>query len=338
LSSFLWGGSFDPAWGTGPNGEMLYGCPLVTGAMSTEHRYWWLGGICVNSNQFTLLLVTKPCPGWAAYSSEILNRMRLSPFTCFFTHPNGTWAFFNQERIYNKGGVPDWDRDIIMDRLYRGERYYDYGAYMMSFDLAAEQHFHRVTMQMAHFTSMRANDGPYAYTGGATPDPVHHFEEWMWTMRRLPVTAGQFQHCIFDRVHFEYYDPKPEGETFVKRTGDTTFRELYNAAVAGFTGDTAAGGEIKQITLADMTATFETNTITTTGGKLYLKLIMHLCGKTYYIPDQSLSDDDASVVDYNAESTYKPLTSGFWYLESGYQNVLLEELITRFSSPTALDF
>ena len=54
---------------------------------------------------FPLLDLSNPLPGWYQYSGEVITRVMTNPNTTFFAHPNGSWAFFNQEFIYNAGGA-----------------------------------------------------------------------------------------------------------------------------------------------------------------------------------------------------------------------------------------
>jgi hypothetical protein len=53
-----------------------------------------------------LLYIQTPRFSWYAYSDEIMNRLAISPRSTFYAHPNGTYAFFDQHRIYNAYGVP----------------------------------------------------------------------------------------------------------------------------------------------------------------------------------------------------------------------------------------
>jgi len=59
-----------------------------------------------NFRPFPMFDVTEPRPGWYLYAYQIMSKLYISPSAnCFFTHPNGTWAYFNQEFIYNANGV-----------------------------------------------------------------------------------------------------------------------------------------------------------------------------------------------------------------------------------------
>ena len=66
---------------------------------------WWYA--CLGAGRyapFLLFNLTDPRPGWYQHMAEIMSRLRTSPWTTFFAHPNGSWAFYNQEFIYNRAG------------------------------------------------------------------------------------------------------------------------------------------------------------------------------------------------------------------------------------------
>ena len=81
-----------------------------------------------------LFFVTDPRYGWATYTDEIISRLGCGSHSTFFTHPNGSWAFFDQSMIYNAfGDSPssiDGDHDyyipfdatklehVILDRVH----------------------------------------------------------------------------------------------------------------------------------------------------------------------------------------------------------------------------
>lgn len=52
-----------------------------------------------------MLRLSNPKPGWYMYQDQLMRRFRSSPWTAFFTHPNGSWGFFCADLIYNKAGV-----------------------------------------------------------------------------------------------------------------------------------------------------------------------------------------------------------------------------------------
>ncbi len=54
---------------------------------------------------FPLFDITVAYPGWYQYTGEITRRIMISPYTTFFAHPNGSWAFFDQQFIYNRAGA-----------------------------------------------------------------------------------------------------------------------------------------------------------------------------------------------------------------------------------------
>lgn len=75
-------------------------------ALSVQERNWWLAGMCEYAPNTLLLLVANPNFGWALYTSEAINRMQTAG-TTFFTHPNGSWAYYDATRVYNQYGCPD---------------------------------------------------------------------------------------------------------------------------------------------------------------------------------------------------------------------------------------
>ena len=54
---------------------------------------------------FPIFDLDNPRPGWYLYMGQIIARLFQSPFTTFFSHPNGSWAFFDQQFVYNKNGM-----------------------------------------------------------------------------------------------------------------------------------------------------------------------------------------------------------------------------------------
>ncbi len=70
-----------------------------------EIAYWWIM-LPTYSNAYGLVLLSNPRFHWHMYSDLIVNALRVSPWSTFFVHPNGTWAFFDQSQVYNPNGVP----------------------------------------------------------------------------------------------------------------------------------------------------------------------------------------------------------------------------------------
>lgn len=66
---------------------------------------WWTYGMNAYLAPNIVIDVTTPRFSWYVYADEIMNRMQISPYSTFFVHPSGTWAFFDNHRIYNPYGV-----------------------------------------------------------------------------------------------------------------------------------------------------------------------------------------------------------------------------------------
>lgn len=73
-------------------------------ALNVAERNWWRAMCDFHANA-ELLFATNPNFGWALYTSQIIHRTQVAN-TTFFVHPNGSWAFFDQNRIYNTYGWP----------------------------------------------------------------------------------------------------------------------------------------------------------------------------------------------------------------------------------------
>lgn len=61
----------------------------------------------------TLLFSTSPRWVWNTYAVEALYYMSVSLFTTFFTHPNGTYAFFDDTWVYDRNGMPGWSSNRL---------------------------------------------------------------------------------------------------------------------------------------------------------------------------------------------------------------------------------
>lgn len=208
-------------YGTGPAHDSGYGDPLDGDALPIATRNWWLNGILVNSNQTPLLLVRKPCFGWAAYASEIVNRMQMTSHTTFFTHPNGTWAFYDQQRVYNRHGVPD------IARTYSAATANVYPTpfvYPVNMNTPLNYVHSSAFQQMFHFSC---------------PDPVFQFDAglghtatesmWLYYNSLTPVleAATPYVHVVYDKVHIELYTRKDNNKVSL----DLSFAGMYNTSV-----------------------------------------------------------------------------------------------------------
>ena len=69
-----------------------------------------------------MVLMTTPQFAWNMYSDLVQNSIIKHPWTTFFVHPNGTWAFFDQSIVYNRlGHVFDGDNfSWPLDNSYKG--------------------------------------------------------------------------------------------------------------------------------------------------------------------------------------------------------------------------
>ena len=59
-------------------------------------------------------LLTDPCFSWNAYGADFCQDWNVTGMSTFFAHPNGTWAFYDQQYVFNGNGVPNpsLDNDI----------------------------------------------------------------------------------------------------------------------------------------------------------------------------------------------------------------------------------
>lgn len=55
-----------------------------------------------------LMFCTSPRWGWHQYHSLTAKYLYINIFDTFFTHPNGTYAFFSDAYIYDRNGIPAW--------------------------------------------------------------------------------------------------------------------------------------------------------------------------------------------------------------------------------------
>ena len=77
------------------------------GTISAAQTYWYENAMTAYGRlPVSLLYITQPKFGWYVYADEIMNRLSVTPRSTFFVHPNGSWAFWDQHRIYNPYGLP----------------------------------------------------------------------------------------------------------------------------------------------------------------------------------------------------------------------------------------
>lgn len=68
-------------------------------------RNWFNLAMYVYLPATPLYYIDNPRFGWHAYADEIMNRMWINPQGTFFVHPNGSWAFYDNQIIYNQHGM-----------------------------------------------------------------------------------------------------------------------------------------------------------------------------------------------------------------------------------------
>jgi hypothetical protein len=66
---------------------------------------WFGSGLNAYLPATPLLYVSTPRFSWYVYADEIVNRILLNPSSTFFVHPSGSWAFYDNQFIYNKHGM-----------------------------------------------------------------------------------------------------------------------------------------------------------------------------------------------------------------------------------------
>jgi len=158
-------------------------------ANATRWFYDLLSGGNTTAIPFPLFNLSNPLVGRYQYAEHLTKRINISPFNTFFTHPNGSWAFFSQEWLYNKAG------------------------------------------QRSTLVAGAGTIGQAAYETCA-----------------VSLDVANFEHCIFDGVHIQ-------GKL------DSTFVALYNKAIAAGIHDGTLTDSLTAITVDDLRATFDTDTI-----------------------------------------------------------------------------
>ena len=82
------------------NGARLTAVP--TAAAQTWYDYLMTQG---GLKPFPIFDLDNPRPGWYLYMGQIISRLYQSPYTAFFTHPDGSWAIYDQQMVYNGNGM-----------------------------------------------------------------------------------------------------------------------------------------------------------------------------------------------------------------------------------------
>lgn len=147
----------------------------ATPTAETEHRF----AVRYNLADYRgLMTITDPCFGWNVYAYSLCSALHTTEMSSFFAHPDGSWALYDQQYVYNRHGVPTtW-----------------------------------------LFGSITAN-----------------------TYDNVDLT--KFEHCIFDAVR-------------LKNSPATTFRALYNRAVAKGVADGTLVADLQPVELTDLRAVF----------------------------------------------------------------------------------
>jgi hypothetical protein len=66
----------------------------------------WFMALAVFGRPVSHTFTDTPKFHWAMYSDLVVNSVMFNPMTCFFVHPNGTYAYFDQTNFYNPNGLP----------------------------------------------------------------------------------------------------------------------------------------------------------------------------------------------------------------------------------------
>lgn len=88
-----------------PNLQLAFRGVIALPVPVGDLAFWW-AQLHTYGRELNQILITNPRFHWQMYSSLIVNSLSWSPWSTFFVHPNGTWAFYDQSRIYNQDGVP----------------------------------------------------------------------------------------------------------------------------------------------------------------------------------------------------------------------------------------
>lgn len=189
------------------NGIVLNSSP-ATPTLSQAFADWW-GALMVYRPPVYLILAAAPSFAWYMYSDLVQNSIHKSPWSTFFVHPNGTWAFFDQSIIYNPYGhvndapFPSYDVSVGPPSL--------------------------VGPSHTTLSGGGGSNGAPAYSFVQTI--THRYPQGTGTNFQALWTAftalEPFEHCIFDWVHLQF--TMGDGTT---QSVDTSFLQLYNDAVA----------------------------------------------------------------------------------------------------------
>lgn len=166
------------------------------------------------------------------------------------------------------------------------------------------------------------------YNGEGWPEQGEYSDGFDANTNTLDDFVGdQFEHIIFDRIHFEI-------GTAIK---DTTFLELHNTAV-GKLEDT----DLRAMTLADLRATFSKGTIVDEDtAASVLEIVMDWQGTRWYRPERLYNQAPSGVIAGPPYGLARFLNlHQLWFTEPGYsgdvRTPISAVLHPRFANPTLL--
>lgn len=277
--------------------------------LSATTLNWWVHGMRAQGTNAFLSALSNPSFGWALYMHEINNRLLVTPHTTFFTHPNGTWAFFDQQHLYNKHGIPDLYRTFTPEIAQE---------YVFLNDVPGNYFIDAAAMQLVGFHAF----------------PTYVDENIDWEVKDLyntlgPLSASDFEHVIYDRIHFVM----PNGDQTIMR--DSSFLELYNAAIVNRAATDDELANFTALTVDDLRATFAKASYA--GGAL-LRLQVDWQGQRWNLYDSLFSNGFGSASVAGA-SAFPTLCHEFYShptIPTSARSVPMDSLVIRFSSCLAL--
>ena len=80
--------------------------PILTAAGSAVRTFL---NVCGIEHEF-MMFCTAPKFGWHLYQYWMAELVQFHQWDTFYTHPNGTWAYYNDRMLYDRNGLPRyWD-------------------------------------------------------------------------------------------------------------------------------------------------------------------------------------------------------------------------------------
>jgi hypothetical protein len=99
-------------------GHLYWRSTRITAVPTSSANIWYNDLMAQNGlRPFPMWYVTEPRPGWQLYMRQFASKLFVTPNTTFFTHPNGTWALFDQSFIYNANAMLYPYFDPFVDKL-----------------------------------------------------------------------------------------------------------------------------------------------------------------------------------------------------------------------------